>query len=177
MRMHAEKVYDRRATELPTNSIVAAVIVDDPYSVVGEKLTVLRSLRDDPLAGMLSRRQIDDAQFMAGRKWQEYAEMSEVGGVQAVDTTKEPVDGGGAFREPITDRQVEAFKSMADISALLGPVASRLVLEILGFRASIRQAAESRGRFTKWGLEKTGREFREALEKMAVFLGYAQAKA
>lgn len=170
---HARNVREL-TRDLPINSRYSIDICDNPIPSGNLKIAVVRSLRDDPLAGMLSRSQIDQAQFMAGRKWQEYAEMCEIGGVQAVDTTKEPVDGGGFYREPISDRQVEAFKKMAAANSRLGGTGARLILEILAWRVSIRQAAESRGRFTKYGWEKTGREFRECLEQLAVLWGYAQ---
>lgn len=167
-----EKVYDRQSTDLPINSIVAVAIVADPYSDQGEKIQVLRSVRDDPLAGMRSRNQIDDAQFAAGRKWQYYAEQCEIGSIQAIDTTKTAVDGGKA-REPITDRQIEAFKRLYESNKKLGSERNRLIFDILGLRRTIREAAEARGRFTKYGWDRTGIEFRECLELLAVLWGFA----
>lgn len=173
---HARNVREL-TRDLPINARYSVDIADNPLASGGHKIAVVRSLRDDPLAGMLSRSQIDQAQYMAGRKWQEYAEMCEIGGVQAVDTTKEPVDGGGGFRDPITEKQVEAVKKLAAADVRLGAAGARLVVEILAWRVSIRQAAESRGRFTKYGWEKTGREFRGHLEDLAILWGYAQRKA
>lgn len=167
-----DKIHDRISHDLPINSRVAIAIVDDPYSSVGEKITVVRSVRDDPLAGMLSRGQIDQAQFAAGREWQRYAEDCEIGSIQAIDTTKEAVDGG-RMREPITDRQIIAFKAIAESRQALGHEGNRLVFDILALRVTIRQAAESRGRFTQWGWKATGREFRACLEKLADLFGCA----
>jgi hypothetical protein len=103
------KIYDRQSRDLPINSKVAEAIVDDPLEA-GAKLKVLRSVRDDPLADMHSRRQIDDAMLAAGREWQRYHEDTQIGGISAIDTTKEAVDGG-RIPEPITDRQIKAIRA------------------------------------------------------------------
>lgn len=161
--------------DLPINSAVAITTVDDPLSVTGGKLDAVRSVRDDPLAGMHARRQIDDAQFAAGRLWQRYHEMSEIGPIQAIDPGKEAVDGG-KMREPITDRQREAFKALDEARGALSATAWSLVSDVLGKRVGIRQAAEARGRFTSYGWKQTGAEFRDALEVLAVLWGLA-AKA
>ena len=53
------------------NADVAAVEVDDPLGLdPGDKIVTLRSLRNDPLARLHSRRQIDEAQFQGGRAFQ-----------------------------------------------------------------------------------------------------------
>src|SRR3974390_2897019 len=90
---NVEIVHDRRAELLPFRDTETAVeVVDDPYGP--GKIDVVRSVRDDPLAGLRARRFIDEAQFVAGRHWQQCWEDSEIGQVRAIDTTKEPVDGG-----------------------------------------------------------------------------------
>src|SRR4051794_30810150 len=81
-----DKIFDRMASDLPINSVVAPTVVQDG---LGDYIRVLRSVRDDPLAGMMSRKQIDAAQFEAGRLWQQYREDSEIGGARAIDTTRE----------------------------------------------------------------------------------------
>ena len=91
---NTNRLHDRRATDLPINAKVAGTVADDPYEP-GAKITVLRSLRDDPLAAMHNAKQIDQAQFIAGRHWQRAFELTSVGGVRAVDLTRERVDGGG----------------------------------------------------------------------------------
>src|SRR6202051_4033812 len=95
------RVHDRRSKDLPRNAEVAAVEVDDPLGLEpGEKIVTLRSLRNDPLGKLHSRRQIDEAQFQGGRAFQDDWEKAERG-PQAVDPTREYVDGGRG-REPIT---------------------------------------------------------------------------
>src|SRR3982074_1855358 len=88
------KVHDRRSRDLLRNAEVAAIEVDDPLALEpGEKIVTLRSIRNDPLARLHTHRQIDEAQYQGGRAFQNDWEKAE-GGPQAVDPTREHVDGG-----------------------------------------------------------------------------------
>src|ERR1700692_5114414 len=90
----AEKVHDRRSRDLPRNAEVAAIEVDDPLGLEpGEKIVTLRSIRNDPLGRLHSHRQIDEAQYQSGRAVHDDWEKAERG-PQAVDPTREYVDGG-----------------------------------------------------------------------------------
>jgi hypothetical protein len=89
------KVHDRRSNDLPRNAEMAAVEVDDPMALEpGEKIVTLRSIRNDPLARLHTHRQIDEAPYQGGRAFQDDWEKAERG-PQAVDPTREYVDGGG----------------------------------------------------------------------------------
>lgn len=171
-KLKAQTMHNRQATDLQINAKVAIAIVEDPYSRVGEMITVTRSIRDDILAGMLARQQIDNAQYTAGRHYQRCAEKCEIGGVQAIDPSKEAVDGG-RMREAITDHQIKAFKYMADAHALLGPDMSRMMICVLTRHIGIREFAESQGLHTSYGWKETGKAFRLGLEKLAILWGYA----
>src|SRR4030088_2546821 len=88
------KAHDRRSRDLLRNAEVAAVEVDDPLALEpGEKIVTLRSIRNDPLARLHTHRQIDEAQYQGGRAFQSDWEKAERG-PQAVDPTREYVDGG-----------------------------------------------------------------------------------
>src|SRR5215475_843457 len=101
------KIHDRRSHDLPLNAQVAAVEVDDPLGLEpGDKIVALRSIRNDPLGRLHSHRQVDEAEYQAGRAFQHDWERAERG-PRAVDPTREYVDGGQA-REPITERQRRA---------------------------------------------------------------------
>ena len=66
------KVHDRRSQDLLRNAEVAAIEVDDPLALEpGEKIVTLRSIRNDPLGRLHSRRQIDEAQYQGGRAFQD----------------------------------------------------------------------------------------------------------
>jgi hypothetical protein len=123
------KVYDRLSTDLLANAKVAPVIVDDPLSR-GDKIAVMRSIRDDVLAEMLSRREIDQAQFDAGRKYEALCEQCELGSVQAIDPRKEAVDGGKGY-EGITDRQIDAVRHLGEAARILGPKGESMVRFVL----------------------------------------------
>lgn len=171
---HKPDVHDRRAVDLPINSRVAVAIVADPYSETGDKIEVLRSVRDDPLAGMLSRKQIDEAQFHAGRLWQRFHENSEIGAINAVDPCKEKVDGGKS-PEPIGERQIRAFRALAEADKALGVEGRQLVRDILARRWSISEAANYRGVQAELEVKYIGRRFRECLETLAELWGFAAA--
>src|SRR5829696_8614005 len=101
------KAHDRRSCDLLRNAEVAIVEVDNPLALEpGEKIVALRSIRNDPLARLHSHRQIDEAQYQAGRAFQSDWEKAERG-PRAVDPTREYVDGGQS-REPITEGQRKA---------------------------------------------------------------------
>lgn len=168
-----QKIHQRMTADLPINAVVSPAIVDDPYQR-GDKLRVLRSVRDDPLAGMHARGQIDDALLAAGRKWQAIQEQAEIGSISAMDPTKEPVDGG-KMHEPITDRQIQALRKISIAAEKLGHEGHLLVSDILTYRKSIREAAERRGMFTESEIKYTGRRFRECLETLAIHWGFAMA--
>lgn len=168
----AERIHDRRVEQLPINAMVRPITVDDPYEP-GGKITTVQSLRDDPLARLHVRSQIDDAQYAAGRHWQNLYEAAEIGGVRAMDTTKEPVDGGGFLTEPITDRQRDAARELGRLSRSLGQDGDALVRSVLGHRWFIEQIAAARGIESRRGIEYLGRRFRECLETLARELGYA----
>lgn len=120
--------HNRQATDLLRNAVVAPVVVDDPYER-GAKISTVRSIRDDILAEMLSRGEIDQAQFDAGRKYERYAEEAEIGNVQAIDPRKEAVDGRGY--EGITDRQIDAVRALSEAARVLGAKGELVVRTVL----------------------------------------------
>lgn len=167
-----QTIHERMSQDLPINSIVSVAIVKDPYSSFGENIQVLRSVRDDPLAGMFSRSQIDHAQLEAGREWQRHHENSEIGSIRAIDPGKEAVDGG-RMPEPITDRQAKAVRQLKIADAKLGQEGSALVRDILGSRLSVTEAAHKRGMKGDADIKYIGKRFRECLELLAVLWGFA----
>lgn len=166
-----DKVYNRMTADLPINSQVAPAVVDDPYEP-GAKLRALRSIRDDPLAGMHSRDQIDHAQFIAGREWQKYHEHSEIGGISAIDPTKEAVDGG-RMADPLSERYSKAVAKMTAADAVLGFQGSFLVRQVLGQRKSIQEVSMALGLTSQREFNYMSRRFRECLESLAKHWGFA----
>lgn len=165
-------VHDRKATELPAGAFCVEAEFDDPYER-GERISALRNVRDDPLGALWARRQIDDAKYCAGRHWQKLYEQAEIGGIRGMDTTREPVDGGGFRIEFLTERRRRAVAKLARCTELLGLRGDALVRDVLGKGMFLTQAAADRGLATRRGLEYLGVRFRECLETLAHEFGYA----
>jgi hypothetical protein len=168
------KVHERIAA-LPVNAVVARAVVDDPYEP-GTQITVLRSLRDDPLARLLARKQIAQHQYEAGRAWQRDYEASEIGSVKAIDPTVEAVDGR-RFVDPFSDKQRGAMLRLEEDRAMLGELAASVVRDVLGRRLMIHQVVAARGLTGKHDLEFYGRVFREALNVIAEARGLLLVRA
>lgn len=148
--------------------------VDDPHRT-GRKVLAATSLRDDPIGRLHKRKQIDDAQMQAGRKWQEDWEEAEIGGARAIDPSREHVDGGH-IPEPWNERQMAATQRLARCSRWLGMEGEALVRDVLGNRMSLAQCAIVRGMNPKddgRDIKYLGRRLRECLETLAHRLGLA----
>jgi hypothetical protein len=163
--------YDRRATDLLRNAVVAPVVVDDPYER-GAKVTVLRSLRDDPLGRMHARHQVDDAQEKAGRRWQGFYETAEGRGAGAIDPTKEAVDGG-RFEEPFTDEKKEAALQLNYAARILGMLGESVLRDVLANRMFPEEVAIARGHTSQRAIDHYSWLFRQSLEALAIAYGFA----
>jgi hypothetical protein len=169
------KVHDRRSTDLPRNAEVAAIEVDDPLGLEpGEKIVTLRSLRNDPLGRLHSHHQIDEAQYQGGRAFQDDWEKAERG-PQAVDPTREYVDGGQA-REPITERQRKAVLRLNRAERELGADGSALVHEVLILGMTMEQVGQRRGLLGQRWIDYFARRFKECLDRLALLYGFATAR-
>lgn len=137
-----EIVHSRLSEDLLKNAQVMQDIVDDPYER-GAKIVVWRSTRDDILKEMLARKEIDQAQYDAGRKYERYAEQADIGNVQAVDPGKESVDGGKGY-EGLTDAQIDAVRQLSEAARVLGAKGEQIVRAILIDRRRFSHLAGSR---------------------------------
>ena len=162
--------FDRRA-ERPFNGDTATRLVADPYSTTGGKIAVTASLRDDPLGKLYARRQIDEAQYRVGLMLTEFFELAEIGSIQAIDTTKEPVDGRGAFVETITERQRHASRRLAHVREILGQVGYELCRAVCAEGKQMEEIAARAGPVTETTIKYWGKRFRECLQTLAVALG------
>jgi hypothetical protein len=166
------KAHDRRSQDLPRNAEVAAVEVDDPLGLEpGEKIITLRSIRNDPLARLHSHRQIDEAQYQGGRAFQDDWERAERG-PQAVDPTREYVDGG-RMREPITERQRKAVLRLNRAERELGADGATLVHEVLILGLTMEQISQRRGVTGQRWIDYLSKRFRECLDRLALIYGFA----
>ena len=158
-------IHDRKSNDLTINAMVVEAVVDDPYGCGGEKLRVVRSIRDDILGHLHARKEIDDARFEAGRLYERYIERSQIGSVKAMDPTKEPVDGGGFFFEPISDTQKAAVQQLSKAAQVLGRKGEALVRQILVERRKFKEVALT---LAERDVAFTRRQFFECLEELAV---------
>jgi hypothetical protein len=177
-------IADRRARDVSSNAHLRIVEIEDPGEVIGGeriqvdgKISVVRSLRDDPLGHLRDRGRVDDAQLLAGRAYQTLYEIAEISSIKAMDTTKEPVDGGNMVPSPFSDAKLGAVKDLIALDKQLGRIGARLCRDILIERKFLRQIAESFGVPTsERSIGYVGKRFTECLETLAVELGYAQER-
>jgi hypothetical protein len=151
---------------------LASDLIDNP-EVPGAKIPAVRSIRDDPLAWLLSRAMIDQAQFTAGRRWQLSYEAAGIAAIRAMDPLKEPVDGGLMMRADITDRQMKAFRMLAAAKAALGTEGHWILIQVLGRGLFVTEVARLRGFSDNFSARYYGRRLRECLELLARAWGYA----
>jgi Domain of unknown function (DUF6456) len=169
------KVHDRRSQDLPRNAEVAAVEVDDPLALEpGEKIVTLRSVRNDPLGRLHAHRHLDEAQFQAGRAFQDDWEKAERG-PQAVDPTREYVDGARA-REPITERQRKAVLRLNRVNLELGADGSALVHDVLIRGLTMEQVGQRRALHGQRWIDYFAKRLRECLDRLALIYGFATEK-
>lgn len=188
----AATVHDRMVTDLPFNAKIAISQVPDAYGIAefptyderrGEltsqgqpTVTVVRSLRDDPLAAMEAADQIDRIQFLAGQHWQFAYIRAEIGGVRAIDPGKEAVDGS-RLADPVNEVVKKAIADLARASRALGMEGDMLCRDVLGRGYTVAKAADARGLGSEYGRKYLGRRFRECLSTLSVVFGYATGKA
>jgi hypothetical protein len=169
------KLHDRRSHDLPRNVEVAEVEVDDPLALEpGEKIVVLRSIRNDPLGRLHSHRQIDEAQYLGGRAFQNDWEKA-VRGPQAIDPAREYVDGART-REPVTESQRQAVLRLNRAERELGADGSALVHDVLVQGMTMEQVGQRRGLRTQRWNDYFSRRFRECLDRLALMYGFATEK-
>ncbi|MFB6449271.1 hypothetical protein [Bradyrhizobium tunisiense] len=166
------KVHDRMATEFSRGVAlhVAPIDVDDPFAP-GDKIRVMRALRDDPLGRLHDRSQIDEAQFLAGRAFQDDFEEVERG-PKAIDPGKEAVDGG-VLPEPITEAQQRAAKMLSKAYRVLGQDGAALAHDVLIHGRTMRSIAAGRGMVGRRWEEYFGMRFQECLHSLARLYGFA----
>ena len=166
------RLHDRRAPDLPLNAEVASIEIDDPFALKpGEKIVALRSIRNDPLGRLHSHRQIDEAQYQAGRAFQNDWERAERG-PKAVDPTREYVDGA-RMREPITEGQRKAVLRLNNCERELGADGSAIVYDVLIQGMTMEQVGQRRGLKSQRWNDYFARRLKECLDRLALIYGFA----
>ena len=144
--------------------------VASPYQK-GIEEPVIRNVRESSISTMYARKQIDQAQMMAGQWFQsQYDAMR--GSSMSVDPTYEPVDTSG-HSDPIQDRVIMAGAQLAKARGILG-IGFPIVEMVCGEGLSISEAARRKfGNASQRQEELLGMLFRFALDALAAWLGYA----
>jgi hypothetical protein len=114
-------------------------MVADPLEP-GQQYLAAANVRESSIDHMFSRKRIDAAQNEAGQRFRKLWERAAVGRNQAMDTTKENVDGGG-FVDPISDELVKASIELNRVMGALGPIGSNLLIAIVGEGKRIDETA------------------------------------
>lgn len=201
-------IHNRVAVDPPVGARVAIGTITDPFGMAelmpkqskqrrdgsqapgeGEwvspgqpKIVVLRSIRTDPLGWLHSHSLVGEPEYLAGRHWQMLHERSQIGSVQAVDTSKEPVDGG-KIPEIVTDGQRIALAALRRAAGRLansckgdrprGMHRVALILAVLADGKFMRQIAAERGFRSKGAIAALSREFKRSLGVLALEFGLA----
>lgn len=170
----SKPVHDRRATDLVRGAQVAPIEVECPIERNGTTLVVMRSTRDDPLADHHARGHIDEAQYRAGRRFQNLFERAERP-VRAIDPSKEAVDGGKAI-DPLTDGQIKALAGLRQSYEELGQDGSAIIHDVLIHGMTMMGIAAKRKMATKDWEQYFGKRFRECLDCLAIVYGFAMRR-
>lgn len=166
------KTHDRRAHDLPRNADVIPVEIDDPLALEpGEKIVALRSVRSDPLGRLHAHKQLDDAQYRAGRAFQNDWERAERG-PQAIDPSREHVDGARG-REPVTEGQRQAVLRLNRAERELGADGAAITHDVLVHGLTMEQVGHKRGLASQRWNDYFARRFKECLDRLAVVYGFS----
>jgi hypothetical protein len=164
---------DRRARDALSALQTVAVEVENPHDLDRGKIVVLAATRDDVLRRLrhAPNDPIDEAQFVAGRRWEADWQRAQQGQVIS-SQFRERVDGGGASGEILTDQQRAAQRRLAESDRALGHAGAALVRDILGRGFSISASAiKYRGKATDKTERYISARFRECLETLAAVYG------
>jgi len=159
---------------IPPHAKIALVEVDDPCSPAGQTdRTLAPASMRDILHYMHARRQINGAQFLAGRRWEKAYEQSQIGSLKSPDLDGLVVSGGKR-PEPPVDLIHKARNYLARASRALGRKLDELVHDVLGSGLTIEQVAALRGSSSERAVAYLSYAFRElALETLAEEYGLA----
>lgn len=136
-------------------------------------IPAITNVRESPLAFMYcnkdrhGNRGIDEAQLAAGSYFRELYETTAGATIQAIDTTKEPVDGG-KISDGLTDKRFRAAKELEAARLKLGDTGYRLVEQVCGECKWLNQIEP-----TKHYQRLASDRLKDCLETLAIFWGMA----
>jgi hypothetical protein len=149
--------------------------VDDPYALEpGAKTVAERNIKNDPLANLHARKQIDEAQYHAGRAFQNDFETIQ-GHQQACDPSQPYVDQSFRHRG-MSDAYSKAFARLNNVHVKLGAIGSPLIHSVLIDGKTMEQVARDRGLSGERWNKYYGVLFRQCLDCLALLYGFAMEK-
>jgi hypothetical protein len=114
-------------------------LVPDPMEPSASiKATV--NVRESSIDHMASRGRINASQAEAGQRFRKLWEKAAVGRNKAMDTSREPVDGGGVG-DPISDDLVRASYELNKVLRIAGQAGAQLLIAIVGEGRRIEEVA------------------------------------
>ena len=93
-------------------------------------------------------------------------------GPQAVDPSREYVDGAGT-REPVTESQRQAVRRLNRIERELGTDGAALVHDVLVLGLTMEQIGQRRAVHSQRWRDYFAKRFQECLDRLALFYGFA----
>jgi hypothetical protein len=112
------------------------------------KVRVAKNLLESAVETLYARGRLDEAQKKAADRFRATWEACGGAGSGAMDYSRTHVDGGGA-RDPISERQVDAGRSLRDCRVLLGQRNYDLVSKVCGQGLSLQDIErDQRARLT-----------------------------
>lgn len=179
--MNAKNRRNRKASRKPPEFEVSSkarcitVEVDDPYFNAAhaegaggnrKKIHAAYNMMESPIAYMIAKGQVNQGQGEAGLHFRRIFEAAGGAGAQAMDYTKEPVDGG-MIADPITERQWQAGQELREAHAMLGQLGYDLVRDVCGRGCFIKDLYP-----TKWQQTKAGKNLQNCLTTLSHHWGY-----
>jgi hypothetical protein len=148
-------------------------VIERELTYVEDRVRTARALRDDPLGQMHQRRQIGDAQYQAGRKFQSTWEAAGTP-LRSSGNIIEHVDGGRTASDGITDKRIVAAKLLDAWRILLGRDGYHLVEAVLINKRTVRDVADTGAMMPgKAATTYYGHSFRRQLLELDKAMGFS----
>lgn len=128
-----------KAVTLAGRVVEGVRMVDDVYAP-GEKVAVRVNLAEHPAELLRARGLIDEPLYVAASKFRAAYEAAGIGGVRAIDPTREAVDGGGACSVEI---DAQAYDRLNFYARRLGPICYPLIAAVMGQGRSVSEVARA----------------------------------
>jgi hypothetical protein len=167
-------VHDRKAKDVSRGmaGFIRECEVTDPYDA-SARISVIRSVRNDPLADRHARHFITDVQYEAGRRFQQAFEIASRGPRSM--PLAERVDGTPQHTG-LSDAQLKAQAALAKAYAALGQSGTILAKALLVDAMTLKQVGASRGLQGKAWEIFLGKRLEEVLDTLAQVFGLVTAR-